>query len=874
MVTWTSPGALWLLAAVPLVWTALRFARTTFNPRQRRLQAAARSLLLVALALAIARPVLSTSSPRHSIVYAVDISHSISTKAIEDAARKIDDLNRAASPDHWRIVAFGRGAAVVADTAALRALARIEDTGAAPANSIDRAGSDLEGALGAARAQLLPDSTPRIVLFTDARPTTGDIRAALVRMAGAHLPVSVEPMGVRSLGDTWVDAIDTPERMAAGATIPVVATVGAQRAAAVTVELKADGVAFARREVNVSAGFTPVALEGRVDKPGAHVFQATVTAARDPLAVNNTLERTAWADPPGRVLYVEGAASSARYLSGALKDAGFDVTLRPPAALPVTAAAFDPWDVVILSDVARTAMPPASIPAIADWVERFGGGLLIAGGESVFGDAGYQKTPIERIAPVTFERREEPEVALVLVLDRSWSMAGPSIELCKAAAQAAVDVMTDKQAVGVITFNDQYEWNVPLDTVGQNRASIREKIAAITPSGPTRIYPAIEQAYLALRSAKARAKHVVVLSDGRSLPDDHETLIHKMSAAHMTVSSIAVGPAADRELLHNIAVWGKGRDYAVQNAKELPEVFVKEAKNAMTPAFDEKDIAPVVKAPAFLGTVDVARAPHLKGATATVIKDAALEVLSTNEGDPLLAFWPVGLGRSAVFTSDVKDRWAASWIRWRGYGPFFAAVVHGVERQRPRALALDATSGPISGGKRPVTIALEARDPAGAYRNLLRPVVQVSAGETSANVPLRQVAPGRYEGVVLADGSRGVTITASDVGGATVSRVLVADPAAEYRFRPPDEALLRSVASVTGGVWMPDASALAAAPSDRHSERRPLWPWLTGIALALWFVDLLLRRIRVFEPRVTVEEFPVTSREPRAPSRESRVASR
>jgi hypothetical protein len=26
----------------------------------------------------------------------------------------------------------------------------------------------------------------------------------------------------------------------------------------------------------------------------------------------------------------------------------------------------------------------------------------------------------------------------------------------------------------------------------------------------------------------------------------------------------------------------------------------------------------------------------------------------------------------------------------------------------------------------------------------------------------------------------------------------------------------------------------------------------------------LLRRIRVFEPRVTVEEFPVTSREPRA----------
>ena len=35
MLTWTAPGALWLLAAVPLVWLALMAARTNFNPRQR-----------------------------------------------------------------------------------------------------------------------------------------------------------------------------------------------------------------------------------------------------------------------------------------------------------------------------------------------------------------------------------------------------------------------------------------------------------------------------------------------------------------------------------------------------------------------------------------------------------------------------------------------------------------------------------------------------------------------------------------------------------------------------------------------------------------------------------------------------------------------
>jgi uncharacterized membrane protein len=849
MLNWTAPTALWLLALVPLVWLAPLVARTTFNPRQRVLQAAARSLLLAALALAIARPVLSTSAPRQSIVYVVDVSHSIASRAIEEAARTIDEMNGTLRPAWSRILVFGSTTATISDTAALRRIAPIDVAEAAP--SVDRSGSDLEAALNAARGQLAPDSTPRVVLFSDGHATEGWVENAVARLQSAHIPVFVEPMAVRSLGDAWVDRIDLPERIAAGGTFAATITVGAQHAASGTVTLRADGVVVATREVTLPQGLTPVTIEGHIDSAGSHVLAASVSVANDPLAANNTLETAAEVTPRARVLYVEGAPQSARYLTAALKDAGFEVVVKPPTGIPGTAAAFDAWDVVVLSDVARSAIPEASVAALTQWVEKAGGGLLVAGGESVFGEAGYQKSAIERITPVTFERKDEPEVALVLVLDRSWSMAGPSIDLCKAAAQAAVDVLTDKQVVGIITFNDQYDWNVPLSTVGQNRAGIREKIAGIVPSGPTRIYPAVEQAYLALRSTKARAKHVVVLSDGRSLPDDHESLVRKMAEAHITVSSVAVGPAADRELLHNIAVWGKGRDYTVQNAKDLPEVFVKEAKNAVTPSFDEKDITPVVKAPAFLGPVDAAHAPKLKGITATVIKDAALEVMSTDEGDPLLAFWPIGLGRTAVFASDVKDRWATNWVKWRGYGPFFAAVVHAIERQRPRLLDLQAVAGPVDQGRRDIRVSIEARDANGAYRDLLRPTVTVTSDQSrTATVSLRQVAPGRYEASVLADAMRPVTLTTTDPNGGTITRVIVADPAAEYRFRPTDEALLRSIASATGGTWKPEMAQLAAAPTDKHSERRPLWPALTVAALCLWFIDLLLRRIRVFEPRV------------------------
>jgi uncharacterized membrane protein len=849
MLTWTAPQALWLLLAVPLVWLAHLVARTNFSPRQRWLQAGVRSLLLVALALALARPVVSGRSSRQSIVYVVDVSHSVSGHAIEAAALKIDELNRAMRPAHWRIVAFGGTAAAVDDTTALRKLAQVDARAAAP-DPVDRSATDLEAGLDAGRSELAPGHVPRLVLFSDGRPTAGDEAAAMARLAADRIPVSIEPLGARSLGDTWVDTLDLPDRIAAKAPFTATIGIGSQRDGSAIVELRSGTQVLARRTVPFSKGTTAVALDAAVEEVGPHVLQAAVTVPHDPLSANNTIDRAVWADPRAKVLYVEGVPASARYLSGALTQSGFDVTVRPPSRLPATTADFDPWDAVVLSDVGHAAIPAAAVAALSRWVEQGGGGLLVAGGEPVFGEGGYRKTPIERLTPVTFERKDQPEVALILVLDRSSSMAGASIDLCKAAARAAVDVMTDEQSIGILTFNDKFDWGVTLRNVGRNRDVIRQRIAAIEPGGHTLIYPAVEQAYLALRSVKARAKHVVLLSDGRSYPADYEALVQKMVASRITVSSVAVGPWADPELLRNIAKWGKGRAYVVADAKELPQIFVEEARSAMTPAFDEKEITAIVKAPAFLSGVDLAHLPRLRGRTATVLKDTALEVIGTDDDDPLLAFWPIGLGRTAVFTSDVKDRWAANWVTWRGYGPFFASVVRAIARQRPPAAALDVAPGPIHRHDRSIVIGLEARDPGGGYRDLLHPAVQARSGNGSSfDVQLRQVAPGRYEATVVADAAQPLTVTTAGADAGVTSRVILPDAAAEYRFRPPDEALLKSIASATGGVWKPTPATLAAA-GDNRTQRRPFWPALVATALCLWFVDLAVRRVRLFEPHV------------------------
>ena len=852
----TSPAALWLLAAIPAIWFALRGSRTNFNPRQRYLQAGVRSLLLAVLALALARPVISTGSSRVSIVYVVDVSHSIASRALTSAAAQIDQMNAALRPDHQRIVVFGGTAASVPDTAALTKLAAPPAAGATPASPVSQDASDLERALMEARAELLPGRVPRIVLFSDGRETSGAVGDALTRLAADGIPIFTEPLAVRDLGDTWVDGLQVPERVFAGGLLAATVHVGSQRETTATVQVKVGVAVLATKTVPVPAGGVAVPLDLTFPTAGAARVDVSVTSPGDPLDANNTFSREVVVRAPSRVLYIEGTPASARYLQSALQQSGFEVAVEPPSGLPSTVEQLEAWDVVILSDVARRLIPEASMASLATWVEQEGGGLLIAGGESVFGEGspgdapGYRHTELERLTPVTFERKDIPEVALIIILDKSWSMAGTVMELCKSAAQAAVDAMQDEHLVGVVTFNDSLNWDVTVRNVGKNRAAIQKAIGAIEPSGHTLIYPAIDQAYLALKDVKARAKHVVLLSDGRSYPDDYEGLVKKMVAAKMTVSSIAVGPAADVELLTNIAQWGKGRGYVVQDAKEVPQIFVKEAKNVSVPSFDEgKTIKPVVKARGFLESVDLTRMPGLRGRTATVLKDHATQLLATEDGDPLLSFWPIGLGRTAVFSSDVKDRWANDWLKWRGYGPFFSAVVHAVERQRPSPLALDVQAGAVHGDTRTLTVTVDARDGKGGYRDLLKPVLQVRAGDDAPmTMTAHQVAPGRYQARILADARRPIAVSlAGPPAGADASRLVVPDPQAEYRFRAPDVSMLESIAAASGGKFQPTMEDIARATGAAAAARRALWPSLVVAALALWLADIVLRRIRLFE---------------------------
>jgi uncharacterized membrane protein len=96
---------------------------------------------------------------------------------------------------------------------------------------------------------------------------------------------------------------------------------------------------------------------------------------------------------------------------------------------------------------------------------------------------------------------------------------------------------------------------------------------------------------------------------------------------------------------------------------------------------------------AFKG-IDFEKAPRLLGYVVTKPKPTA-EVLLTESwtDEPLLARWQYGLGKAAIFTSDVKTRWAADWIEWNGYAVLGAGCARDNAPPQRRAIRFQRPKG-------------------------------------------------------------------------------------------------------------------------------------------------------------------------------------
>jgi hypothetical protein len=192
----------------------------------------------------------------------------------------------------------------------------------------------------------------------------------------------------------------------------------------------------------------------------------------------------------------------------------------------------------------------------------------------------------------------------------------------------------------------------------------------------------------------------------------------------------------------------------------------------------------------------------------------------------------------------VKDRWATEWLHWNGYSKFWSQLVRETMRRRDD----DSFDFRVKRVNDTAQIQIQALQKDGEFRDKMQTQVRVVAPDQSSSVlDVRQVGPGSYQASypLTQKGSFLFRAVGDDVGGA--SRILAYSYPDEYHFYPPNVDLLRALSTETGGGFQPAARDIFDARGETTTLPVPLWPYLAAAALALYIVDVLLRRIRLFE---------------------------
>jgi Ca-activated chloride channel family protein len=863
-----SPRLLGVLLVAPLLVLVLGRSLADLPLVQRLLALLARLAFVALLALSLARLVRTEDASNIALVLLLDVSDSVPEEALVDAKKATERYFAQRGPkDRVRVVTF----------AARPRLLELEKDGKlvwpaslrhGPRGSPAGATTNVEGALQLAYGLFPAGNLKRAVVLTDGAETEGDLLAEAGRARELGVRLSVVPYRHPPPPEVAVVALRVPDKVDVGQTFDVAADVYASRATTVRARLYQgetlnglDGV----REAKLAAGMNELTFKSVVRVGGELTYELKLEPlGPDEFAANNNYAATL--DVPGRptVLYVEGQPSRASYLSSALGAQQFEVDVRAPGAFPASLRELERYDFVIVSDTPREAFPTAGQELVEKYVRDLGGGFLFAGGDAGFGLGGWAHTTFERLLPVRMDaerRKEMPDVAMALVIDRSGSMTGLPMEMAKAACIATLGALQPDDMLEVIAFDSTPARYVKLGPA-RYRSRIQADVERIQPGGGTEIFSAIDMAYQDLSVVRARRKHVVLLTDGQAAESGIRELVQAMVSASITVTTVGLGEGVKQDLLRSIADSGGGRFHYVPDPNSLPKIFTRETELVSQQAGVEEWFPVEQVAPAdFLKGISVSSAPLLHGYVATELKPPPAQlVLQSDRGDPILARWRAGLGWALAFTSDVKNHWGVEWLRWSGYPKFWGQLVREHMRvKRRHELEMKTT---LTGSHVRATVDAFTTDE--RFDNGLESKLFVSpAGKpTERSVhAFRQVAPGRYEADFELGGFGSFLLRAEhahrDADGSmkpfATSAGHVSNPyPREYASFEPDLGKLARAAAVGGGTLDPTPALLFDPAGEKVSTRKDLWDRFLLAAFVAFLLDLLLRRVRMFDRKAVV----------------------
>lgn len=843
----------WILAlvAVPVMWFIHRRGHGAVSARQRIYALLVRSIVVACVVLSAAGAAIRLPDERLTTIFVLDVSDSVPPASRDRAERFIQSALDAKPPDALAgIVVFGGDARV---ETALQQDARLFGI----TSEADASSTDIARALRLAAALLPNGARRRIVLLSDGRENSGDVRTEARSLEEEGITVDVIGFSGAPL-DAAVTEVDAPTRVRAGERFDIEATVATTGPMDVHVTVRRDEKVIAEEDLSALDGEQRLTFPDEASNEGSVTYRVDISNDRDGTPQNDSSASLVLVSGRPRVAIVEGAPDEGKVLERALNGRGLVVSRMHVPAFP-SAQELAATDAVVLVDVEGNGLTDSQIDALTGFVRDGGRGLVAVGGESSWSLGGYRNTALEDLLPLNSDikdPRRRPSVAEVLAMDTSGSMgachcedpnAPPSMsrgginktDITRSAAARAVEVLTNEDELGLLAFNTQSRWVVPLQRL-PSQAAVTEGLQQLRPSGGTSIPQALDAAAEALQASNAALKHIIVFTDGWTDQSNLDEAAAEVKAQGITVSVLATGEGPGDELA-KMAEAGGGRFYAGRNLYEIPEIMMSEVVLAARRYVNEGLFYPQIAGNS-AATERLVATPPLLGYVATSPKPSASVLLSIGkEEDPLLARWRKGLGVVSAWTSDAKGRWARRWVGWKGFADFWSNVVRETLPAAPNpGYSSRVTS---SGTGLDVTVDAEEAIPEGAEVT----VRAVGPDGTTTRTELSRAAADSFSGSVEA-AEPGAYLISTEIRAQdrslyrdTVGAVRTYSP--EYRPGAADTELLEAVATVTGG--RPDIAPAAAFDPDLEagSEQVDIRDRLLVVALLLLVVDIALRRL-------------------------------
>lgn len=855
--TLATPQALFLLLLLPpLVW--LGWPRQRFRRARDALGTLLRVLILLCIVLALAGAQVSQSADRLAVVFLVDVSDSLGPELQEAQLAWVEQAMAAMGPDDLAgIVAFGARPYTERVPAALR------EPGALLSQP-SRDNTDLAAAIRHGSALLPGDAARRLVLLSDGRATLGDAPAAARQAAAAGIEISHVVFARAPGPEVQLTGLDAPAAVGADQPFDVTLSVLAGAETAATLTVLDNGNILQRETLELRAGANRYTLTLPGSGDGFRDIRARVDPqGRDGFYQNNQLATFTRVVGPPRVLLLAQEDAELQHLLPALQQAGVQVERLRPRELPVGLTPLLQYESVILANLSATALGRGRMEALERYVRDLGGGLVAIGGPDSYAPGGWYRTPLEDALPLEMQLRDQqrlPQLTITYLIDRSGSMAmrGPSgvanIELAKEAIIRSLDFLQPSDRAGVVSFDTDGTWIAELQPV-LDRLGLQRLVATLRAGGGTDILAGLRLVAQAMREEPSQRKHIILLTDGGAKPDGLVELSTALNTdTGVTTSVISIGEGA--EFLQEMAEVGGGNYHEVRQIVNIPTIFTMETVLASRSYLVEEPFFALQVAPSpVLGGME--GLPRLLGYVATTPKQTARVILTGPAPwhDPLLATWQYGLGRALAFTSDAGVRWASDWTGWDGFTRFWGQAL----RWTMTTGRTDKLEARVQAEGEQARLIVDARDDDGNFLNGLTLQARVvSLQQETAELTLRQSAPGRYEALFTPaeEGAWFLNIQGEGlVDGAnrqlTQTAGWVRSYSPEYDSgaggtRGADRALLRNLSALTGGRDLTENPGLSFEHNLPAREAwTPLWPWLLLAALLLLPLDIAVRRVIV-----------------------------